>query len=298
MHIHWFPGHMTKAKRMMEEQLKLVDVVIELLDARIPSSSSNPLLKDLAGKKPRVLVLTKADLAENENINNWISYYKQQGILAVAVDLNSGKGIKVFLQLVQSAVKEKMDRLIAKGLRPRAVRAMIAGIPNVGKSTLINRLKGTAVVKTGDKAGVTRGKQWIKVENDLELLDTPGVLWPKLDDQNVAFKLAVTGAMNDDVYDTQEVVLRLIDYLSLYYPGRLIERYRLAPELFEQYESHEGELLQKAYEVLQQIAQKRGCLRSGGIIDEEKTLRIVLTDYRSGKLGRITLDQIPEEQQI
>lgn len=298
MHIHWFPGHMTKAKRMMEEQLKLVDVVIELLDARIPSSSSNPLLKDLAGKKPRVLVLTKADLAENENINNWISYYKQQGILAVAVDLNSGKGIKVFLQLVQSAVKEKMDRLIAKGLRPRAVRAMIAGIPNVGKSTLINRLKGTAVVKTGDKAGVTRGKQWIKVENDLELLDTPGVLWPKLDDQNVAFKLAVTGAMNDDVYDTQEVVLRLIDYLSLYYPGRLIERYRLAPELFEQYESHEGELLQKAYKVLQQIAQKRGCLRSGGVIDEEKTLRIVLTDYRSGKLGRITLDQIPEEQQI
>lgn len=282
MNIHWFPGHMTKAKRMIEAQLKLVDVVIELLDARIPISSANPLIETLTRDKPRVIALNKADMADPKATESWLQYYRQKGLEVVAIDSMTGKGTKQLVKQVEAAAQKKIERLKAKGIKSRSVRVMILGIPNVGKSSLINRLMGSAVAKTGDKAGVTRGQQWLKVGKNLELLDTPGVLWPKQDDQEVAFKLAVTGAMNDDVFDREEVVLKLLAELCRNYSGKLIERYHLADDLPTEPE-----------ELLTLIGTKRGCLRSGGVIDSEKVIRLIMTEFRTSKLGKITLDQAP-----
>jgi ribosome biogenesis GTPase A len=282
MHIHWFPGHMTKAKRMIEAQLHLVDVVIELLDARIPLSSSNPLIPLMTKDKPRVVALNKADMADQRYTEDWIRYYKNKGLDVVAIDSITGKGTKQLVSQVEAAVVEKIDRLKAKGIQNRSVRAMILGIPNVGKSSLINRLLGTATAKTGDKAGVTRGQQWLKIGKNLELLDTPGVLWPKQNDQEVAFRLAATGAMNDEAFNMEEVVLKLLETLSRNYPACLITRYKL-----------EKILPVEPQQLLELIGRKRGCIRSGGVIDTEKVIRMVVTEFRTGKLGRLSLDRVP-----
>ena len=281
MHIHWFPGHMAKARRMIKEQLSLIDVVIELLDARIPVSSANPIISELIESKPRVVALNKSDLAEPARTVEWIKHFRSQGITAITLDAASGKGTKELVTRVEQEASEKIAKLVAKGIKPRAVRAMILGIPNVGKSSLINRLIGSATAKTGDRPGVTRGQQWLKVGKNLELLDTPGVLWPKMDDQEVAFKLAVTGAIKDDIYDMEKVILKLLEELKENYSDRLIERYRLTMPLPED-----------VIELLAAIGSRRGCLKSGGVIDYEKARRIVLTDFRSNKLGPITLDRV------
>lgn len=276
--IQWFPGHMTKAHRLIKEHLRLVDVVIELLDARIPYSSGNPIIKDVTEAKPRVIVLNKADLAEEKWNENWVKYYRSLGLEAVTLEATTGKGAKQLISKVEAAASHKIQAMAAKGIRPRAIRAMILGIPNVGKSSLINRLLGTATVRTGDTPGLTRGKQWIKIGKNLELLDTPGVLWPKFEDPEVGFKLAITGAINDDIFDLEKVVLKMIELLKLQYPDRLINRYNL------------NELPEQPEEIFRLIGSKRGCLRSGGIVDTEKTGRILLTEFRTGKLGPVTLD--------
>lgn len=284
--IQWFPGHMTKAQRMIKENLKLVDVVIELLDARIPVSSSNPMIGSLIDNKPKVIVLNKADLAEEAHTKEWIACFRRQNIPVVAIDSMTGKGIKQLIAQVEKLAASKIDHLKAKGIKIRPVRAMILGIPNVGKSSLINRLQGSAVVKTADKPGVTRGKQWIKISKTLELLDTPGVLWPKFEDPEKAFHLAVSGAINDDVYDGELLMELFIDYLCIEYPDRLIARYKLT-----------APLAQTGHEVLEAIARKRGCLRAGGKIDDEKVRRLLLNEFRSGKLGGFTLDKCGKNEE-
>ena len=283
MHINWFPGHMAKAQRMIREQLKLVDVAIELLDARIPAASANPVIDEVVGDKPRVVVLNKADLADPVGTARWLAFFRARGREAIAVESLSGGGTKQLAARVEKAAVPMLAKLAAKGIRPRAVRAMILGIPNVGKSSLINRLLGTATVRTGDKPGVTRGQQWLKIGRNLELLDTPGVLWPKLEDQEAAFHLAVTGAISDEVFDREKVVSLLLNMLRGAYPDRLAARYNLT-----------GLLPEDGLELLALVGTRRGCLRSGGVVDYEKAGRIVLSEFRDGKLGRFTLDLPPE----
>lgn len=279
--INWFPGHMAKARKLIQENLKLVDVVIELLDARIPYSSSNPLLKELIGDKPRLIALNKADLADQAMTKAWIDHFKSQGIPVVAIDSMTGKGLKVLLKQVEDLASDKVNRLVDKGVNARAARVMILGIPNVGKSSLINRLAGAAIAKTADKPGVTRTKQWIKIGKNLDLLDTPGVLWPKFEDMEVGLKLAFTGAINDEVYDMEQVMQVFLHTLRTTYAERLAERYKLS-----------GDLPEDVDQLLEMIGRKRGFLLKGGIIDLEKTRRILLNEFRAGKLGLVTLDQV------
>ncbi len=279
MHINWFPGHMAKAHRTIREHLKLVDVVVELLDARIPYSSANPLIKEVLEGKPRIVALNKADLAEAHWTKAWIEHFRAEGVKAVPLEALGGKGAKHLVALLEQAGSDKIAKMTAKGLRPRAVRAMILGIPNVGKSSLINCLLGTSTVRTADKPGVTRGKQWIKVGKNLELLDTPGVLWPKLEEQEVALKLAMTGAIKDEVYDLEQAIVQFLALLRPAYEDRLVERYKL-----------EKPLPEENIHFLERIGAKRGCLRSGGVVDCEKAMRLLLNEFRGGKLGPITLD--------
>ncbi len=279
--LQWYPGHMRKAERLVKENLKLVDVVVELLDARSPLSSANPVLREIVGDKPRVIVLNKADLADEAAPRAWVKYFAAEGIAAVPVDAVKGRGVKELVQAITKCAKPKTDKLVQHGAKARAARCMILGIPNVGKSSLINRLSGGAKTKVENRPGVTRAKQWIRLGAQLELLDMPGILWPKFEDQQAALHLAFTGAINDNVYDVASVVLLLLDTLRTKYPVYLKDRYRL-----------EGEL-PSGIELLEGIGQKRGCLRAGGRIDDEKTQQIVLTDFRSGRLGRVTLDTLP-----
>ena len=279
--LQWYPGHMRKAERLVKENLKLVDVVVELLDARIPLSSANPVLREIVGDKPRVIVLNKADLADEAATRAWVKYFAAEGIVAVPVDAVKGRGVKELVQAITKCAKPKTDKLVQHGAKARAARCMILGIPNVGKSSLINRLSGGAKTKVENRPGVTRAKQWIRLGAQLELLDMPGILWPKFEDQQAALHLAFTGAINDNVYDVASVVLLLLDTLRTAYPSALIERYRL-----------EGEL-PSGVELLEEIGRKRGCLRAGGRIDDEKAQQIVLTDFRSGRLGHVTLDTLP-----
>lgn len=279
--LQWYPGHMRKAERLVKENLKLVDVVVELLDARIPLSSANPVLREIVGDKPRVIVLNKADLADEAATRVWVKYFAAEGIAAVPVDAVKGRGVKELVQAITKCAKPKTDKLVQHGAKARAARCMILGIPNVGKSSLINRLSGGAKTKVENRPGVTRAKQWIRLGAQLELLDMPGILWPKFEDQQAALHLAFTGAINDNVYDVASVVLLLLDTLRTKYPVYLKDRYRL-----------EGEL-PSGVELLEGIGQKRGCLRAGGRIDDEKAQQIVLTDFRSGRLGRVTLDTLP-----
>lgn len=286
LNINWFPGHMTKALRMIRANLKLVDVVIELLDARIPISSANPVIHEVLEGTPRVIALNKIDLAEPEWTQQWINHFRTQGVQVVAIDSITGKGTKTLVSQVEQLGSIKAAKLVSKGVNPRAVRAMILGIPNVGKSSLINKLLGMKVVRTADKPGVTRGKQWITIGKNLELLDTPGVLWPKFEDPEVGLRLAMTGAINDEIYDVEKLMIKMLTLLRDNYSDRLIERYNLTPPLPDD-----------AAELLGLIGLRRGCLRSGGVIDYEKTRRIILNEFRGNKLGAFTLDR-PNVEQI
>ena len=279
--LQWSPGHMRKAERLVKENLKLVDVVVELLDARIPLSSANPVLREIVGDKPRVIVLNKADLADEAATRAWVKYFAEQELVAVPVDAVKGRGIKELVQAIAKCAKPKTDKLVQHGAKARAARCMILGIPNVGKSSLINRLSGGTKTKVENRPGVTRAKQWIRLGAQLELLDMPGILWPKFEDQQAALHLAFTEAINDNVYDVASVVLLLLNTLREEYPADLVARYRL-----------EGDL-PSGTELLEEIGRRRGCLRAGGKIDYEKAEQIVLTDFRSGRLGRVTLDAVP-----
>ena len=280
--LQWFPGHMKKARRLIEENLKMVDVVVELLDARIPVSSANPMLAEIIKGKPRLVALNKSDLADQGRTRAWVQHFQAQGIKAVAIDSIKGKGMKELVTLAEELARPWTDKLVAKGARPRAARCMILGIPNVGKSSLINRLAGAVKAKAADKPGVTRAKQWIKIGRNLELLDMPGILWPKFEDQRVGLKLAFTGAINDDIYDREAVAVLLLETLRRAHPERLRERFKFKEELPE-----------GGPELLEAIGRKRGCLVKGGSVDLEKAQTIVLTEFRGGKLGQVTLDEPP-----
>lgn len=281
--IQWFPGHMKKAQRLIEENLKLVDVVIELLDARIPASSANPMLAEIIKGKPRLIALNKSDLADAASTKRWLAYFRAQGIPAVAIDSVKGRGMKQLVAKAEELARPKTDRFVKAGGRPRAARCMILGIPNVGKSSLINRLAGAVKAKAADKPGVTRAKQWIKIGAALDLLDTPGILWPKFEDQTVGLKLAFTGAINDDIYDREQVTALLLSVMRRDYPERLQERFKF-----------KGEMPEDGLALLETIGRKRGCLVKGGVVDLEKAQNIVLTEFRSGKLGLVTLDEVPQ----
>lgn len=282
MIINWYPGHMAKAKKLIQENLKVIDVVIELVDARIPMSSTNPMIKSLIGDKPSLLVLNKADLADPQVLQEWIAYYRSQGRQVLALNSKGGKGVKQLIARVRQLAAPKLERWKARGLKNRAVRTMILGIPNVGKSTLINKLSRRNAAKTADKPGETKGKQWVHIGNQLDLLDTPGVLWPKLENQTSAWRLAATGAISDTVFDMETVMSQLIRQLTAQYPQALQERFKLS------------ELSDDPLVTIQAIGQKRGCLIAGGQVDLEKTYKLILKEYREGKIGLLSLDHVDE----
>ena len=277
MHFQWYPGHMTKARRMMQENIKLIDLIIELVDARIPLSSRNPDIDELGKGEARLILLNKADLAEDRINDEWIAYFKDKGYSAVKVNSKKGGGIKSIQSVIQEACREKTERDRKRGILNRPVRAMVVGIPNVGKSTFINALAGKACAKTGNKPGVTKGKQWIRLNKSVELLDTPGILWPKFEDQEVGLKLAFIGSIKDEILQTEELAAELVKFMKISYPGVLEEKYAI-PEP------------EDAYECLAEIAKSRHCLVRGSELDTEKAAAILLDDFRSGRLGRITLE--------
>ena len=281
MHFQWYPGHMTKAKRMMQENIKLIDLVIELVDARIPLSSRNPDIDELGKNKARLVLLNKADLAEDKWNDAWAEYFKKKGFSVVKVNSRKGGGIKSIQGVIREACAEKIERDRKRGILNRPVRAMVVGIPNVGKSTFINALAGKACAKTGNKPGVTKGKQWIRLNKQVELLDTPGILWPKFEDQEVGLKLAFIGSIKDEVLQTEELAAELIHFLRTAYPEVLADKYDI--------EMDEGD-----YVVLNRIAKSRNCIVRGNELDTEKAALLLLDDFRNGKLGRLTLEY-PQE---
>lgn len=284
MSVQWFPGHMAKTRRMMQSNLKLVDIVVELTDARIPQSSRNPEIDRIVGQKPRVVLLNKCDAASEAATKRWIAWYAERGIPAIATDCRSGKGLNAFLPLVRGALKEQIARWEQKGMKGRPIRMMIVGIPNVGKSSLINRLAGSRRAKVEDRPGVTRGKQWVTLDKGVELLDMPGVLWPKFEDQTVGERLAFTGAVKDDILDVERLAARLLETLvSLGYGSLLCARYKL----------EEGELSGSGYDILQAVGRRRGMLVSGGEINTERAAITVMDEFRAGTIGRISLEQPP-----
>ena len=281
MQFQWYPGHMTKAKRQMQEDIKLVDLVIELVDARIPMSSRNPDIDELGKNKARLILLNKADLADERVNQAWMAFFEKKGYFVVRMDARSKAQIKPVNSVILDACKEKIERDRRRGIKNRPVRAMVVGIPNVGKSTFINSFAGKACAKTGNKPGVTKGKQWIRLNKSVELLDTPGILWPKFEDQSVGLKLALIGSIKDEILNIDEMSLELIKYLQKDYPEALCERYGL--------ESCEDPL-----KVLEGIAANRACIKKGGEPDLSKAAALVLEEFRSGTIGRITLEK-PEE---
>lgn len=284
MLIQWFPGHMAKTKRLIIEHLKAVDVAAELLDARIPLSSANPMVEELLSGKPRIVILNKADLADPGMTKAWESYYKRKRIAAVSMSCGNEKDKKKFLRVVKEAAGPMLEKWKRRGLKTRSARIMILGIPNVGKSTLINFISGTAAARTANTPGHTRGKQWVRLSQGLDLLDTPGVLWPKFENQVAALRLAATGAIAGDVFDADTVVPELMRVLSQTAPDALRERYGIEDA------AADPQLL------LAQAGKRRGCILPGGAIDYARTQTMILNDFRSGKLGRITLDAVPMEE--
>ncbi|WP_270740098.1 ribosome biogenesis GTPase YlqF [Massilioclostridium coli] len=282
--IQWFPGHMKKTERLIEKNLPYVDVVVELIDARVPYSSRNPLLGKLIGNKPRVVLLNKCDMADPNVTAKWLRWFQQQGIPAMAIDCRTGKNIKKFQPFVREVLKETIERRANKGMIGRIVRVMVVGVPNVGKSTFINKLAGSKRAKAEDRPGVTRGKQWVHIENDVDLLDMPGVLWPKFEDPQVGIHLAFTGAIKDDVIDLEYLAMQLLEYLAQHYPERLKERFKL-----------EDTSDMEAFERLEAVGRKRGMLISGGEVNTERAAIVTLDEYRSGKLGCISWEEPPEE---
>lgn len=283
--IQWFPGHMAKTRRLMKENLPLVDVVVEITDARVPASSRNPEMKNLVGGKPRVVVLNKCDMADEALTAEWIEYYRTKGVRAVAMDCRSGKGLNKLVPTVKEVMKKELEKRAAKGMEGKPIRMMIVGIPNVGKSSFINRVAGGKRAKVEDRPGVTRGKQWVTLEKGIDLLDMPGVLWPKFDDKTVGEHLAFTGAIKDDILDTELLAMRLADLLNREYHSLLCERYRLTDEETADIEP---------YDLLYLIGAKRGMKISGGEVDTERAAAMLLDEFRGGKIGRMTLE-MPNE---
>ena len=282
MNYQWYPGHMTKARRMMEENIKLIDLVIEVVDARIPMSSRNPDIDNLAKNKARLILLNKSDLSDERLNQQWIDYFAQKGVLCLKLNSRSGVGIKQMNSAIERACHEKIERDKKKGIMNRPVRAMVVGIPNVGKSTFINAYAGRACAKTGNKPGVTKGKQWIKLSKTVELLDTPGILWPKFDSEIVGRNLALIGSMNDVVINIEDLAFEAVTFLKNNYSGNLSERYGVDED-------------EETLEIMDAIAAKRGCLKRGAMTDYEKLAGIILDDFRSGRIGRITLEKPGEE---
>ena len=283
MNIQWYPGHMTKAKRQMQEDLKLIDLIIELVEARVPLSSRNPDIDQLGQNKSRLILLNKADLADERQNEAWKEYFQSKGFYVVKVDSRSGSGMKMIQNVIQEACKEKIERDRRRGIKNRPIRAMVAGIPNVGKSTFINTFAGKACAKTGNKPGVTKGKQWIRLNKNVELLDTPGILWPKFEDQLVGIRLACVGSIKDDILNIEELALWLLEKLKKDYPGTLEKRYGI---------SEEGTPL----ETLEAIARTRGCLKRGEELDYVKASGLIFDDFRGGKIGRITLEWAGQQE--
>jgi len=282
MNIQWYPGHMTKTRRQIEADLKLVDAVCEIVDARIPISSRNPDIDAICGNKPRIIVLNRMDLADQETTKRWMQYFRNKGFAAVATDCKTKKGITSFEPAVRSVLKEKIERNAAKGMN-KPLKVMVVGIPNVGKSTLINQISGRKGAKAENRPGVTRGKQWVNVDSGLLLLDTPGILWPKFEDPNVGMMLAYTGAVKEGVIDIEELAVRLMELLHRFYPQTLIDRYKV--------EAEEGT---PGYVLLEEAGRKRGYLLARGEIHMERMAKVLLDEYRSGKLGHFTLE-VPED---
>ena len=281
--IQWYPGHMAKAKREISQMVKLVDIVIELKDARIPYSSTNPIINEICGNKPRLILLNKSDMADKNITRDWINYYKKNNIIALDIDSITGYNIKNIIPYAKIVLTDEFKRREAKGIKKTSIRAMILGIPNVGKSTLINKLAKRKAVNVGDKPGVTKTQSWIKVSNELELLDTPGILWPKFEDEIVGLKLAMCGSIKDDILDLKDIVVRSLDYLKENYPNLLQARYNL------------DDIEKDSYELLDIIAQKRGCILKGGIPDLDRAEKIILNELRDLKIGRMSYER-PEER--
>ena len=282
--IQWFPGHMTKAQRMIDESMRLVDGVCELLDARIPAASRNPDIDRLAGDKPRLIVLNRADLADPAMTQAWREHFRRQGIAALETDARSGKGVNQFPAAVRGVLKDRLAALEAKGQGSRPLRIMILGIPNVGKSTFINKLAGRRAAVAGDKPGVTRGKQWIAIDSGLEMLDTPGILWPKFDSQSVGESLALTNAIKADVIDREALAANFMLRLRDLYPGLIEQRYKFTPDPEK-----------NGYELLEDAGRKRGFLISGGEVDIERMAATLLKEFHDGKLGRLSLEAPPKD---
>lgn len=280
--IQWFPGHMAKTRRLMKDNLKLVDIVVELTDARVPFSSRNPEMKNLVGGKPRIVILNKCDMADETLTGEWIEYYKSKGISAIATDCRSGRGLNKLAPVVREVLKKELEKRASKGMEGKPIRMMIVGIPNVGKSSFINRVAGGKRTKVEDRPGVTRGKQWVTLENGIDMLDMPGVLWPKFEDKTVGEHLAFTGAVKDDIIDIESLAMRLADLLNRDYHRLLCDRYKLTNEETENIEP---------YDLLELIGAKRGMKISGGEVNTGRAAAMLLDEFRGGKIGRITLEK-------
>ncbi len=279
MAIQWFPGHMAKTRKQISEDIKLVDVVYELVDARIPMSSRNPEIDKIAADKPRIVLLNKADMADDAVNNLWIDYFKNENIECIKLSCKTGEGIDKIQSVTSKILSEKTEKKKTRGIVDDSIKAMIVGIPNVGKSTFINKLSGRAGAKTGDRPGVTTGKQWITVKGDFKLLDTPGILWPKFEDENVGYRLAFTGAIKDEIMDVEELACRLLDVLKENYSADLYERYKVECEGMD------------SYDLLEEIGRKRGCIMSGGCINTERAANMLLDEFRATKIGKISLEK-------
>jgi len=281
MVVQWFPGHMAKTRKLITESLKLVDVVIELVDARLPLSSRNPEIDRIVGKKPRVLIMNKCDIADSSANEKWVNYFEKKGVCAITADSLSGKGLKALDNAIERVLADKFARDAEKGMNRRAVKMLVVGIPNVGKSSFINRLSGRAAAKVGDRPGVTTAKQWIRTSGKYELLDTPGILWPKFEDPEVGKRIAFTGGIKDEIMDVEELAFYLLGFLRENYCDLLFDRFKI--------EADEAEFLDD-YELLELIGKKRGCIVSGGNIDTLRTANLILDEFRAAKIGKITLE--------
>lgn len=283
MDYQWYPGHMTKAIRQMKEDIKLIDVVVELVDARVPNSSRNPDIDSLANNKARIIILNKSDLADSTKNIEWTDYYKDKGFYVVAIDSRKKSSVKEVSRIIDKACAKKKERDLKRGIKNRPIRAMVVGIPNVGKSTFINTYAGRASAKTGNKPGVTKGKQWIRLKSDVELLDTPGILWPKFEDKQIGFNLACIGSMNDNILDNSEIATGIVEYIIDNYKGLLKDRYDVD-------ESSD------IADIINSIANNRNCIKKGEEIDYNKTYNLIIDEFRSGTIGRITLDKLKRDE--
>ena len=290
--INWYPGHMAKTKKQIIQDLKLIDIVIELLDARIPISSQNPNIAEITKNKKKIIVLNKCDLSDDKENKRWVEYFKKKNIPAVLVDSNSGRGIDECIRQIEKIMQIDLDAHAEKGRTGRRIRAMILGIPNVGKSSFINRISKRTTAGVGNKPGVTKQKQWIRINEKIELLDTPGVLWPKFESEEVALHLCFTGSIKEEILDKLEIAYQLTKFLLENYRKKLCERYKLDEEFIEQTLKQDQPENNNIYEIMLEIGKKRGCIMSGGRIDEEKTSRLILDEFKNGKLGKITIEQL------